>query len=328
MRRTVTRLTTASLFAVAASLLLAAPAWATWSIDGVDPETGEVGVAVASCVPFEVGRVAVVVPGKGAASSQADISTKSGPELVRQINGGAAPAQVVASVTAPSFDAEAAARQFGAVVIGQGGAGYSGSTNSAVALDRRNAAGTASAQGNILVSDKVVDDALAAFDRTDGPLADKLLAALKAGSEAGGDSRCKAQTASSATLVVARKGDPTWQRTDAPLSGDITKGRDVPSVFVSVLNRKFAANAVDDLAAAYRSAEPVDGRIKVRKVQSGSEALPLWLSLVVLAGLVLVVVGAVVGVRRLVRRRRGASVDERPTDPGDPVEPADPVDVT
>lgn len=321
MLRTARRLPLAAAAAVVVTFLLAAPAGATWSIDGVDPDTGEVGVAVASCVPFEVGRVAVVVPGKGAASSQADISTKSGAELVRQIQAGAAPADVVKAVTAPSFDAKAPARQFGVVVAGRGGAGYSGKDNSAVSVDRRNAAGTASAQGNILTSPKVVDDALAAFDRTTGTLADKLLAALKAGSAAGGDSRCREQTASSATLVVAKPGDPVWQRTDAPVVGDITKGKDVPSVFVSVLNRKFADNAVDSLTAAYRSAEPVDGKIKVRAVQAGSEPLPPVVGVAVLVGIVALVAGAVVGVRRLLRRRRQGGAP-------DATAPADTSDVT
>ncbi len=69
------RLSIAVLVMVAGVVLLGAGrAEATWSIVGVDPETGEVGVAVASCVGFEVTIVPVLVPGVGAAASQADIS--------------------------------------------------------------------------------------------------------------------------------------------------------------------------------------------------------------------------------------------------------------
>ena len=295
MRSILRRVSAASVVAVGASLLLAAPAWATWSVDGVDPETGEVGVAVASCVPFDVARVAVVVPGKGAGSSQAKLNTKSGGPMAEAIASADSPEAVVAAVTSPSFDTDAASRQFGVVLLGKGGDGYSGSGTEAVSLDRRNSEGTVSVQGNILVSEKVVDDAVATFDRTDGSLAKKLLAALEAGSKAGGDSRCGAQTASAASLIVAKPGDPVWARTDAPLSGDLSRGEPVPSTFVSVVNRRGGPNPVEGLVEAYESATPVDGKIKVRKVQFGGEAA----SPVVVFGLLgaiglLVLVGIVV----------------------------------
>ncbi|MFM7068774.1 MAG: DUF1028 domain-containing protein [Actinomycetes bacterium] len=294
----------ASTIAVAASMLLAAPAWATWSIDGVDPDTGQVGVAVASCVPFDVGRVAVVVPGNGAGSSQAKINTGSGEPMAEAMAAGAAPQQVIDAVTAAKFDDDAASRQFGVVLLGKGGAGYSGSKNQAVAVDRRNAAGTASAQGNILVAERVVDDALAAFDRTDGPLAAKLVAALAAGSAAGGDSRCGEQTASSASLIVAEPNDPPWVHTDAPLSGPIAAQAATPSTYVSVVNRRGGANAVTALAAAYESATPVDGKIYVRNVQFGGEAAHPALVLGALAVVLAVIVGIVTAAIRARRRRR------------------------
>src|SRR3954466_10645243 len=44
----------------------------TWSVVGVDPKTGDVGVAMASCVPNTLAdALAALVPGKGAASTQA-----------------------------------------------------------------------------------------------------------------------------------------------------------------------------------------------------------------------------------------------------------------
>jgi uncharacterized Ntn-hydrolase superfamily protein len=55
-------------------------------------------------------------------------------------------------------------------------------------------------QGNILVSRATVEAMAATFERTPGELADRLLAALLAGDEAGGDRRGK----QSAALVVVR----------------------------------------------------------------------------------------------------------------------------
>lgn len=57
-------------------------------------------------------------------------------------------------------------------------------------------------QGNILVGPEVVDAMLDTWERSDGPLARRLLAALRAGDAAGGDSRGR----QSAALYVVREG--------------------------------------------------------------------------------------------------------------------------
>jgi uncharacterized Ntn-hydrolase superfamily protein len=65
-------------------------------------------------------------------------------------------------------------------------------------------------QGNLLVGPQVVSGSLAAFKSPGGAgrLADRLLRALEAGAEAGGDGRClPEQTALSAFLMVAAPGD-------------------------------------------------------------------------------------------------------------------------
>ncbi len=144
------RLSIAVLVMVAGVVLLGAGrAEATWSIVGVDPETGEVGVAVASCVGFEVTIVPVLVPGVGAAASQADISRASGDRIVDALQSGASAQEVIDAVVAA--DDRPDDRQFGAVVIDGGGAAWTGADNLEVATDRRNADATGSAQGNILV---------------------------------------------------------------------------------------------------------------------------------------------------------------------------------
>lgn len=59
------------------------------------------------------------------------------------------------------------------------------------------------AQGNILVDERTVETMAQVFTETGGSLADKLLAALDAGQEAGGDSRGKQ---SAALYIVKEKG--------------------------------------------------------------------------------------------------------------------------
>ena len=61
---------------------------------------------------------------------------------------------------------------------------------------------TWSAQGNILVGAQVPESMGKAFDATQGELAEKLFAALKAGDAAGGDARGR----QSASMLVVRKG--------------------------------------------------------------------------------------------------------------------------
>ena len=305
---TMQRLSTAVLVMVAGVVLLGAGrAEATWSIVGVDPETGEVGAAVASCVGFEVSIVPVLVPGVGAAASQADLSRASGDRLVDALQSGASAQEVIDAVVAA--DDRPDDRQFGAVVIDGGGAAWTGADNLEVATDRRNADATGSAQGNILVSDEVVADAIAAFDAADGELADRLVAGLLAGADAGGDSRCGEQTATAAALIVATPGDPVYAHTDERLGVD-PDSTPVPSVFVSVLVNRDGDRAPDRLAEVWATADPDASTIVIRQVDDGADTdarrfrVVAAVVLALIAALVIGVVIAVVVVWRRRRRRR------------------------
>ncbi|MCL1599619.1 MAG: DUF1028 domain-containing protein [Actinomycetia bacterium] len=282
-------------------------AQATWSVVGVDAETGEVGVAVASCVGFEVSVVPVLVPGMGAAASQADISANSGERFVESIKAGATAVEVVDIVVAADEAPED--RQFGVVVLGDGGAGWTGSGTFDVALDRRSSDGTVSAQGNILVSQDVVDAAIAAFEVADGDLADRLVAGLVAGADAGGDSRCGEQTARAAALIVARPSDDTYAFTDAGVLGVDPDVETVPSVFVSVLVAEGGDRAPDRLAEAWRGADRSASTVTIRQVDDGANsALGAARNIVlVLLGLVAAVVVVVIVVVIRSRRRTRAS---------------------
>ena len=299
------RLSITVLVTVAAVVLLGAGrAEATWSIVGVDPETGEVGAAVASCVGFEVSIVPVLVPGVGAAASQADLSRASGDRIVDALQSGASAQEVIDAVVAA--DDRPDDRQFGAVVIDGGGAAWTGVDNLEVATDRRNADATGSAQGNILVSDEVVADAIAAFDAADGELADRLVAGLLAGADAGGDSRCGEQTATAAALLVATPGDQVYSQTDASLGVD-PDSTPVPSVFVSVLVNRDGDRAPDRLAEVWATADPDASTIVIRQIDDGADTDARRLRVVaavVLALIAALVIGVVIAAVVVWRRRR------------------------
>ena len=264
-----------------AVLGLAAPAAATWSIVGVDPETDEVGVAIASCVPgILLGALdaplepVVLVPGVGAGVSQAALNGDVPPELRRLIAAGAGADDAIASVTADAFDHRSDERQHAVVLLDGSTAGFTGTANEQVALDRGGA--FVHAQGNILVAEAVIDDAVAAFESSDGDLAARLVAALQAGADAGGDSRCGEQTALFAHVAVAAPGD------DAA----------APHILLSVsVVDGDGRNPVDLLTAAHAAGE--------RQWVSGPTFLESFGPALAVVGLAaIVLVGVVVGVRR------------------------------
>jgi uncharacterized Ntn-hydrolase superfamily protein len=200
-------------------VLYGAPAAATWSIVATDVETREVGVAAASCIAG-VERAGGVVPGRGVMASQGLVNPRALERGKELIAGGASPGEVVLAITAEEFDRNSfwswrsgtRVRQYGVAVIGfeQAPAAYTGSRT--FEWSGSLTAGGISVQGNLLRGPEVLQAALDAYRNAAQPgcsLSDRLLAALAAGSRAGGDRRCSRElTALSAYLEVARPEDP------------------------------------------------------------------------------------------------------------------------
>src|SRR5262247_1116745 len=76
----------------------------TWSVVAVDPKTGDVGVAVSSCVQSFGDAVAALVPGKGAAATQAGFDIKNRNKVFEAIKEGLTAEEVIARVTDPAWD--------------------------------------------------------------------------------------------------------------------------------------------------------------------------------------------------------------------------------
>lgn len=181
---------------------------ATWSIVAVDPRTGEVGSAGASCTGFVAGIVGLA-PGHGVIVAQARSNSRARRRGVQMLLTGADPNEVIAAIATEDFDPHYQEQQYGVAAIGLGGvsAVFTGANTYGW---RGHATGRGVAvQGNILTGPEVVGAALHAFEENSAlPLGERLLLALEAGSAAGGDSRCGDQDALSSYLVVARPGDP------------------------------------------------------------------------------------------------------------------------
>ena len=198
---------------VAALLIpcLPASASATWSIIVLDRTKGLIGVAGASCTSDVYGIVALI-PGTGALMAQAIGFPPAISEALRLLRAGANPDSVLRVITAPSFDTATQMRQYGIATFAGGQVQFTG-TATANYHGERSANGVV-VQGNILVGPAVLDRAMAAIQRAQAagkPMEDVVMAGLRAGSDAGGDSRCGAQRATSAFLAVAKPGDvPNW----------------------------------------------------------------------------------------------------------------------
>jgi len=170
----------------------------TFSIVGFDPRTGDLGIAVQS----KFLAVGAVVPwargGVGAVATQSWANTAYGPQGLELLAAGKSSEEAVAALTAA--DAGAASRQVGIVDAQGRSATFTGPECNAWAGGV--AGPNFAAQGNILVGEATVTALAETFQRTQGALWYRLVAALAAGQAAGGDSRGQ----QSAALLVVRPG--------------------------------------------------------------------------------------------------------------------------
>lgn len=158
---------------------------ATFSIVAFDRELGEFGIAVQS----RAFRAGAVVPhakaNVGAIATQALANLSYGPKGLALLEQGLNAHEVLQRLLAEDEFREH--RQV-AIIDAQGHiAQHTG--RECLAWAGHKSGKTWAAQGNILVSEKVIDAMGEAFEQADGLLAERLMAALEAGQRAGGDRR-------------------------------------------------------------------------------------------------------------------------------------------
>lgn len=197
-----------------------APLVSTFSIVGYDPATGDLGVVVQSKFPNLRPIVPWAKAGVGAVATQSFAELDYGIKGLELMENGATAEEALRIILRD--DEGRQQRQVG-IVDAQGNAaswtgtecfnwagGRIGQESGAPAAmgPEQNNLGTVitgkgyTAQGNILVSKETVEAMAEAFENTEGELADRLMAALIAGGEAGGDQRGE----QSAALLVVREG--------------------------------------------------------------------------------------------------------------------------
>jgi uncharacterized Ntn-hydrolase superfamily protein len=167
----------------------------TFSIVARCPKTLTLGVCVSTAVPAVGSRVPHVEAGVGAIATQAETNIFYGINGLKLLKAGLSPQAALETMLKEDPDRES--RQV--IIIDREGktAAFTGKetidcTGHLVGEDYVVA-------GNMLVGSQVIEAMAQTFENSEGELAEKLLKALEAGQEAGGDKRGKI----SAALVVA-----------------------------------------------------------------------------------------------------------------------------
>ncbi|WP_456408853.1 DUF1028 domain-containing protein [Caldithrix abyssi] len=179
----------------------------TFSIVAIDQENGEMGVAVQSHW-FSVGSiVAWAEAGVGVVATQSLVNVSFGPRGLELMKAGKSPQEALDELL--SSDPGAAYRQV-ALLDAQGR--VAAHTGDKCIADAGHIIGEGfSVQANMMLNKKVVPAMEKAFKNSKGPLAERLMAAMKAAQEAGGDIRGQ-QSAAIKIVKIKASGKP-WEDT-------------------------------------------------------------------------------------------------------------------
>jgi uncharacterized Ntn-hydrolase superfamily protein len=175
----------------------------TWSIVARDPDTGHLGIAVASRF-FAVGAAVPHIRGRiGAIATQAFVSPLYGTDGLALLSEGHTPDEIIATLT--GRDDGCQQRQMHLI----DGQGRNSAFTGAKCIDWAGhlVDDNVSVAGNMLAGPQVIAETLRVYKKTAGaPLAERLIAAMDAGEAAGGDKRGR----QSAALKIYRDQDYAW----------------------------------------------------------------------------------------------------------------------
>ena len=171
----------------------------TFSLVGRCEASGQFGVVISSSSPAVAARCAFVRAGVGAVSSQNITDPRLGPQTLDAIAGGLDANDAVSTVTAISE--YSAFRQLLAIDTNSQPAIFTGTKT--LGLHAEHQGKDAGAAGNLLANKHIPAAMVDAFHFTSGHLGDRLIAAIRAGLDAGGE----AGEVHSAGLMIAGKQD-------------------------------------------------------------------------------------------------------------------------
>jgi uncharacterized Ntn-hydrolase superfamily protein len=171
----------------------------TYSIVGFDPMTGDLGVACASRFPAVGAQVPMARANVGAVANQSWWNASHSPVALNLLAKKVPPKEVLTRILRD--DPKEAYRQIAIIDLKGRIAAHTGRYCQDWAGHRIGK--YCSAQGNVLTGHRVVDAMVETFETEQGDLLDRLVSALQAGEDAGGDMRGKQ---AAAVLVVRKEG--------------------------------------------------------------------------------------------------------------------------
>lgn len=173
----------------------------TFSIVARDPATGAVGGAVSTARLAVGNRVLQVAFGVGGVASQANTNPMLATDALERLRRGATAREALDA--ALQADEKREERQLSVISVQGTQAAFTGSKPDD--FKGHILGKDVVVAGNILVGRETLEAMVAAFETTQGPLADRIMAALEAGQKAGGDRRGKI----SAAIVVQNEAPGT-----------------------------------------------------------------------------------------------------------------------
>ena len=161
----------------------------TFSIVAVNPATGEVGSAGASCIAGSI-IISDIHPGVGAIHTQSYWNQSNQDSASFLMDLGYSPEEIIDWLIENDAQNNPSIRQYGIIDLIDDGrsAGFTGEN----CFDYKNhiLGQTYAIQGNILLGQEILDSMEIAFTSTYGTLDEKLIAALLAANVPGADTRC------------------------------------------------------------------------------------------------------------------------------------------
>jgi hypothetical protein len=205
-------------------LVMPTAAQATWSINIVDTKTKEVAVGIATCLNdidlLKLAPVVLVNKGTGSSQSFVDADGTRRATIFAGLLSETPPAEIL---TALELLPGHQTRQYGITDTNGGTLTFSGTENFPFAGGAVGSSGSMfyAVQGNILTGMPVIAAAVEALLTTPGDLPTKLMAAMQAAREMGGDGRCSCPAGPEATSC----GSPPPSFTNSAINGGMIIAR-------------------------------------------------------------------------------------------------------
>ena len=189
-------------------LLLLSLLFPTFSIVAIDTETGEVGSAGGSCIAGSI-IISDIHPGIGAIHTQSYYLSGNQNYASNLMEQGYTPNQIISNLVLNDVQNNPSIRQYGIVSFDNDGESASYTGNNCLDWKGHINETIYAIQGNILLNESILDSMESKFISTNGPLSQKLMAALQGAKVPGADSRCLDEGIStySAFIRVAQPND-------------------------------------------------------------------------------------------------------------------------